>query len=155
MRSFNYDPASLRRFRKDQDIGDDDTPAVGGGRSATGAQHVSELADLLVEAGAGKIDRPWALAYLLHSKHGRALSAMFKSSPDVQKMFKRQSPSTSTTKEVTMTRTKKLADIAKTHGAMRLAKFIVDEQNGHGISEHELCKMFTDNVERRAGESPA
>ena len=42
-----------------------------------------------------------------------------------------------------MDRTAELRDIVKTHGAVALAKVLVEDGSSHGISEHELTDAIT------------
>ncbi len=112
-------------------------------RNSKSDNDLDALVDFLCEADP-EITRAQALNWLAHSRSGRALVQRF--SKHGKAIFKQKEP--------VMTRTENLAAIAKDYGVARFAKFVIDE-GASGITEHELCKMFTDAIERRSGESAA
>ena len=133
MRSFGYDPASLRRFRKDD----------GGDLSrGTGAHHLDRLADFLCEANP-ELDRATALNWLMHHRAGRALAAFFNKhgAAATEKFFKQR-------KDPAMN---DLHSIAKDYGVVKVAKYIV-EHGGGSITEAEFTKLVTDFAPRNPGE---
>jgi hypothetical protein len=97
---------------------------------------VEQIADLLVEAANGKLERADALTWLMHDKQGRSLFNHLNKKKDEPM------------------RNEQLASIAKDFGVVKLAKFICD-QGAYGISEKELSAMILDHAikSKRAGES--
>ena len=96
----------------------------------------SRVADLIVEATDGKVDRAQALRFLLHSSSGAAL---------LTRMSKQQEVSTMPN------RAQQLNAIAKQYGMVQLAKYIIDE-GPSGITEQEFTKLITDLAPRNPGE---
>jgi len=117
-----------------------------GGASPTGAatRHLSDLADLLTEAGGGEFDRAAALRFLLHTQAGRTLAAR----TSRHKRARQQKEQTTM-----KSRDQELTDMVKRHGIISVCKRIVEHEPF--VSEHELTKMIGDAVERRPGESSA
>ncbi len=135
----------------DTDDTDDETSAL----QSAGARYISELADLLVEAGVEGRDtltRTQVLRWLLHHNKGRSLALhLSKQQRDARSA---SAAATSEQKELsTMTRLDKWQTVAKRYGIVSICKHIIDE--GPKLSEHELTKVLVDTVERRQGESAA
>ena len=55
-----------------------------------------------------------------------------------------------------MNRSDELRDIAKQHGVDRLCKYLVEDGDAHGISEHELTQLIDIEAQktRKTGERP-
>jgi hypothetical protein len=87
------------------------------------------------------LSRADAVYFLLHNPHGRAMFAH---------LYK---------KEVTpmKNRTEQLRSIAKDYGVAKLAKHLVDDNDAHGITEHELTALIDIEAQktRKSGERPA
>jgi hypothetical protein len=94
------------------------------------------LADLVVEASGGKLDRSVALDWLLHSPTGNALAARHKKA-DAE-------PAKET---MTMTRDQHLQKIAE-HGVVALAKMLAEDGDSRGISETEFTALVTAEAKR-------
>jgi hypothetical protein len=93
------------------------------------------------------LSREEALDHLMHSPRGRRLAQHL---ADITKANQ--------AKEAAMTnKIDGLRDIAKQFGVVRLAKFIVDENSAHGISELEFFRLMQAEAStaRRAGETDA
>lgn len=129
---------SLPRFRKQDDVeieeaadeiaeGEGEGEDTGGNGSGPDTRHhVDRLADLVLQASDGSLERPQVLHWLLHSARGNAL---------VERMR-----GTNKREETTMTRTEELASIAKTYGPVAVAKHLIS--NGpSGLSEVEFTAM--------------
>jgi hypothetical protein len=89
------------------------------------------------------LSREDAVAYLIHSAHGRSAAEHMSST------FKR--------KEHPMTdRATELRKIAKDYGVARIAKMIVMENDAHGISEFELTELASEEFAKQKlpGERP-
>ena len=156
-----YDPAAVRRLRKDippdDDIDDDengtlsdnngdDDETAGSDPGGAGTQHLSEMADLLVKSSAGVITRPEALNYLMRTRSGRSLAAAYKRHRAIFKGLRKERTKMTTQPET-------LHAIAKDFGVVKVAKYIID--NGPGsITEAEFTKMLTDFAPRNPGERP-
>src|SRR5262249_4987220 len=111
---------------------DEETPAdelVDGGND----HHASKVADLLVESGKHP-DRQAALDHLLHTASGQAL---------LRRMHKHHED------QSTMTDYKqKLSDLAKRAGVVAICKVLVEDDDAHGISEHELTDIVMEAAKR-------
>ena len=95
--------------------------------SADNDHHASKVADLLVESGKHP-DRQAALDHLLHTAQGAAM---------LRRLSKSEDSTTMTTPQ------DKLRDLAKRAGPVAIAKVILDDDNGYGISEHEMTELVT------------
>src|SRR5262249_23604953 len=93
--------------------------------------HASKVADLLVESGKHP-DRQSALDHLLHTAHGAATLRRLSKSED----------------STAMNFTDKLRDLAKRAGVIAIAKVLVEDDDAHGISEHEFAEIVTEQAKR-------
>jgi len=91
-----------------------------------------QAADLLIEAGKFS-DRAEALDYLLHNPRGAAMLARLHKHED--------QPIMSTPED-------KLRDLAKRAGIVAICKVLVEDDDAHGISEHELTELVTEQAKR-------
>ena len=106
-----------------EDIGADDDNDIAPPRD----HHISRLADLLVEASDGQVDRAGALRWLLHHRNGRALAAAHKR----EKGFPMQN------------RADELEAVVKRAGSFqKLCKRVVAGDHGD-ITERELTLLAT------------
>jgi hypothetical protein len=126
----------------DEDETDDDELGEDGN-----ADHlVSQIADLLVEAGSsdGAVSREQALRWLLHTRDGQGLVArMAQHRKQIDAAFKRANR-----KGFTMTRDETLRSVVKRHGnVVNLAKFICS-QGTTDLSEHELTALAVAEAKR-------
>jgi hypothetical protein len=96
--------------------------------SAPSDHDLVQLADVV--GNAHNVDQQSALYWLMHSPAGRALA---------QSMNKQENP---------MTKEQHLQEIVKKHGVVELAKFLVDDLDGHSISEPELVGLITAHAKR-------
>ena len=115
------------RGRAADDDGDDDFVSDNDGASPTGAatRHLDELADLLVAAHPGEINKAAALRWLLYTQPGRTMLA--RTHHYLHK--KEEEPMN-------------LISIAKQHGWRTLCKHLIE--NGTGpCSEEEITSMLT------------
>ena len=87
------------------------------------------------------LTRQAAAHFLLHHRYGRQLLE------DLSKQQKGTPP---------MDRADGLRDLAKQYGVARIAKMIVMENDAHGLSEHELTQLASEEFAKRAlpGERP-
>ena len=108
--------------------------------SSAGAKHVSDLADLIVEASKNTISRADALAWLINNRHGRAFTVAYK------REQRKEPPMPDT-----------LQTLVKDYGIAAVAKGIVDKGHAATISEHKFTAAVTDYAKAQAlpGESSA
>jgi hypothetical protein len=119
---------------------DDEPLTDNDGASPTGAatRHVSELADLLVTAAKGQIDKSDALNWLLFTHPGRRLAhrhaALHKSAAPQQRNKQMRS------------HPELMSDVVKKYGIVRFCKSV--EQGDVRVSEHELTKLIDEQAKR-------
>jgi hypothetical protein len=104
-------------------VGDEDSIDGNGAGGGNGDHPVGRIADLIVEAGGGRVDRAGALYCLLHTPRGNSL--MHRLSGRVGKRKEQKMPES-------------LSSILKDVGVVAVAKAIADGGSTGGVTEHEL-----------------
>ncbi len=105
------------------------------------SSHVGHLADLIVEAGGGRVSRAEAISFLLSTPAGQAII----------RTTKRETP------EKEQQPMEQVHAIVKNFGLVGVAKAMVDQQRDFGISESEFTELVLDHAKlnKRDGESAA
>jgi len=132
---------------RDDGDGDDGTDDETSTLQSAGAQCISELADLIVEAGDGTLKRPAVLYWLMNHKRGRSLALHFmKQQRDAGNA---SAAAVSELKELSTmaTQTEKMTALAKSYGVTAVAKYVI-EKGPNGLSEHALVDLITAQAKR-------
>jgi hypothetical protein len=115
---------------------DDEPLTDNDGASPTGAatRHVSELADLLVTAAKGQIDKGDAIHWLLFTQRGRTALAR------THYMHKRKEQTTMRSHSELM------SDVVKKYGIVAFCKSV--EKGDVAVSEHQLTSLISEHCAR-------
>lgn len=135
MHTFNGYPPT-RKFRQDaldDNNGDDDIEDStnldnGSDPTGSGTKHLSELADIIVEASENNLTRPEALRWLLHTRLGRTTTAAFKRHG--RRLFPALQKETNMTKQI------------QDYDAVSIAKVMVEDNRSYSVSEHQLTEAI-------------
>jgi hypothetical protein len=133
---------SLADIERDvgEGVKDKDTPVTDEDSLVADGHHASVAADLLAESGRFP-DRASALHFLMNSTRGAAMLQRLRSTK------RKQGPMSS--------RTQDLQSVVKHAGdVIKFAKFLCDEGNTHGVTEHELVSLIGEH-DCQPGESTA
>ena len=98
--------------------------------TSSGAKHISDLADIIVEASKNKIDRAGALEWLINNRHGRSFTQAYKREQG------KESPMPDN-----------LESLVKDFGVVAVAKSIVDRAHST-FTEEQFSKAIDDYAQR-------